>query len=481
MATRKLEQSDLAIRARESGHRIAHDQNQLSEQKASRAQQQSQFDESVNQQELSRAQAAWNQRRQERLQRDTARPQGRDGSIFGGQNVTNFNQPEQQPEDPAITLKRQQLDMQQQQIDQQGQQFQQGLELEAAKSGLMPAGGQQPGRRDQGDVAMALQQNPEDPRLQRMMREMQQGRQQMGLGVESTGGQKYVATPEGVDKAKTARMNAETAQIHAAVAAQKLEGKMQTTFAAMSGATGAQLAVEQAKWNALKKDAIKPLHASVNMQKAMSKGEGTDKQWSELQARADRVQAKGVAGDFQRIASEISARQYGPALRSFLAERATVDYIRFVTSAIGEQPEGFVFDPSTEAFKTFQANAVIAANQLRTPINAALYQVQDSEMWKRQVNMHAGRMTLEQLDPNLSQSNPEINPNARQQQPQGMPQPGDAAGGQMGRSGQMMTPDGKRQQNTGPKVGKEPMGQRREPDYSGWSNLTPGNTDRMGR
>jgi hypothetical protein len=414
-----------------------------------------QFDESVNQRELDRAQHVMERQRSERLARDDARRQ------------QNFA-PEQ-TEDPAVALKREQLDLQRQQLAQQGQQFQQSTELEAAKSGLMRAGGQ-PGTagRDMAGIDAALQQNPDDPRLQRLRQEMQQGREQMGMGIESTG-RSYVPTPEamqaGTQTRETARMNAQAARDNATIRMRENSRALQGLQAQIDGgSTDPQV---RAMFKQHLKEIRKPLDSKINAQVAMSKGKATDKQWGELQSLLDEDVQNGIAGDAHKeLQAEVSAREYGPRVKTFLAEQTMDDFVKFVNYAQGHYPEGVIPDQSTEVWQTFSRNSRIAGQLLRSNLNAQFYPIQGSETWKRMVNMHAAFLT--RTGKNADKSSLPMQDQTSE------PDVMRGAGGQV--QEEVQTPGGqtvRRQVNTKPTVGKAPISEDKGPRLSASPNWTP--------
>lgn len=395
---RRDSQGDRNIRAVESGARIQHDRQSLRERAADRDERGRQFDVSANQRDQDRWNRQWNQRRADRAARDAERAKNQADKS----RTTNFGS-EGRDLNPDPSMDKQRLDESKRQFDQsqaqsQGQ-FEDSQSLSAAKSGLQQAGG--PGgnpQRDMDRVGQALEQNPNDPRLQKMMAEMQRGRQQGGQGLEQTGRRGYVPTPEAMEKsnmdAGTARMNAQTSRANAAIRARELEHRVQQLQAEIDGGgTGSKEA--QAKIKAVLKVMQKNLDTSLQAQINFSKNEGTDKQWSEIQAEIDKGTAGGIAGDvWQARQDEVSKREYGPALKSFLAERTMTDFVTFIAHAQGRFPEGVVPDISTQAYQKFIDNGEVAKQMLRTGLNASLYPVQETEQWKRLVNLIAAGLTL---------------------------------------------------------------------------------------
>lgn len=392
----KAAQSDRELRAAESGARIQHDRQSLRERAADRDERGRQFDRSADQRDQDLWNRQWNQRRADRAQRDADRAKNQADKARTTNFGTEGRDPSMPPSDPKLDESKRQFDESQ---AQQQRQFDDSQSLSAAKSGLQRSGGGDGlGGPDPQAIAQALEQNPDDPRLRKMMEEMQRGRAQGNQGLEQTGRRGYVPTAESMDQsrmdAETARMNAQTSRANAVIRAKELQIKAQQLQAEID-AGGAGSKEAQAKLKAVNKKQQKALDMSLNTQISFSKGEGTDKQWSEIQKEIDAGTAGGIQGEvWQARQDEVSKREYGPALKSFLAERTMTDFVKFVTYAQGKFPEGVVPDVSTEAWQEFTRNGKVAAQMMRAGLNAELYPVQETEQWKRMVNQTAGFLTL---------------------------------------------------------------------------------------
>lgn len=389
-------QSDREIRAAESGARIQHQRQGLRERQADRSEGARQFDAAQSTRDQDLWNRLWNQRRADRAVRDADRAKNQAEKSRTTNFGTEGRDPGLPPTDPKLEESKRQFDQGQ---AQQQSQFEQSQSLRAAAAGLQPAGGaggtQQ---RDMERVGQALEQNPNDPRLQRMMQEMQRGRMQGGQGLEQSGRRGYVPTPEAQEKSRmdagTARMNAQTSRANALIRQRELQLKVQQLQAEIdAGGTSSKEAI--AKMKAVTKVQQKNLDTSLQTQINFSKGEGTDKQWADLQKEIDDGTKGGIGGEvWQARQDEVSKREYGPALKSFTAERTMTDFVTFIAYAKGRFPEGVVPDVSTEAWQKFTGNAKVAAQMLRTGLNASLYPVQETEAWKRQVNLIAAGLTL---------------------------------------------------------------------------------------
>lgn len=386
---RRDSQGDRNIRAVESGANIVHNRENIKERRADRGERARQFDESVNQSNLDRSQRAWESNRKARAERD----QQRSINQANKPRTTNFGGEGRLPDDPMVTgdakfdssvneARRTNASQEQLQRDQMGQQqrqFDDRQQLDAAKSGLMQSGG--------GGAS--------DPRLQQMQQEMERGRQQMGMGVEQSGSRKYVPTPEAQQAnaygAETDRMNAEASRANAMIRQKELQLKAMKLQAEVDGGGGEAASAEL---RAVNKQQQKKLDTQLNAQIAFSKGKGTDKQWQDIQADVDEAVAKGVGGRMQEIQAEVSRREYGPAVRSFISEGVMTQFVEFVTMSQGRFPEGVIPDVTTEAWQTFTRNGKIAGQMLKSGLNAELYPVTETDRWKRQVNMLAGFLTM---------------------------------------------------------------------------------------
>lgn len=401
MGQRRQQSAD-AVAAAESGARVGQARRNLAENAR-------QFDESVNQQELDRWQRQWEDRRRSRLaERELDIREKAAGLSPEKARTTNFGagrtQWQMDQEAANQVTQREQFQEGQRQFDEQ-------LDLKAAAEGLQRGGGggamsagMDPTGREQAGVAAALQQNPNDPRLQQLMAEMQRGSEQMGMGVESAGGRKWVPTPEGMQDREIKRTHAQAARMNAANRMIELQTKATALQAKLDGATGAQREEFEKDIQAVSKEIVNGdpetrrwgLANMVNALNAMDKGKATKEQWARLAEEVGGVQAVGGMAEIQR---EIATQQIGPAIRRFLNEGINKSIIEHMARVVGRMPAGFEanWDPSTAAARTFQANSESVAKSLKAGISAQLYPVTEQSQWARMVRQNAALWTLNGL------------------------------------------------------------------------------------
>lgn len=394
------QQSDRMMRAAESGNEAAqraHDARQ------NRAESARQFDESTRQRELDRWQRQWEQQRIDRRARDVDR--ARNQAIkprttnFGNEG---YNPNAEQPVDAKVQLAYDQLAEEQRQFDVSTQ-------LRAAQSGLQMGGGAPGGNsaQDIGRVEQAIEQNPEDPRLQKLLEEMQRGNQQMGMGIESGDrtGRMFVPTPEAMEKDRyeqeTSRMNAQTSRANARIRMLELQSRATALQARISGSTGEQRKEWEAALKKVSDEVVKGgpgrwgLAPMVDTLKSIDKGKGTEAQWRQIEQEIAGVD-QGRAAE---IHAEVARREPGPALRRWMNEGINTKIIEHMAMVAGNFPAGFTdnWDPSTAAATAFKANADSVSKFLKAGISAQLYPITDQSEWSRMVRFGAAIATMRGL------------------------------------------------------------------------------------
>ena len=353
--TDKLKQSQIMLDAGQSGEaarqRSHESRISSSHRRADRAQQQSQFEEGIEQQNLDRWQRQWEQRRAERERRD----QERAANQAAKPRTTNFGTEGRDPGgvvDPKLEENKRQFD---QQMAEKQRQFDTSTELSAATHGLQRGGGVAGGNP-----------GPDNPRLQALQQEMQQrSEKQMGMGVESKGRRGFVPTPEAKEAAKRSAQLDERAmqakELTAAASWQRAVTAQQKATADVKAATTSAGRKEaEAKQKAAEESLEQPIKSDAARLDRFIKGDQTESVLQTLLSMLKNLLPVGVARD---IHDEANRGEVGPAVTRFLSEKVAASAIQYIY-ATGKLPDGKLVDMSSAGMQEFSRRAIEARGLL---------------------------------------------------------------------------------------------------------------------
>lgn len=334
MATKKLQQSDLMMRAGAQGEAAvqrAHEgRTQSAGRRKSQEIQERQIDESTEQRNLDRWQRQWEEKRssdERKRQFDVGlEERQRQFDVSGEQRGQQFEQAQKQ----------------------QAQQFEEKQDLQAAGQGLQRA----PDPQTQA-------------RMNQMQAEMGRGDTQMAQGLEMGGqGGKWVATPGAKqaagERADVAKTEADTARINAVANYQRSVDSYRIAEMKHQGAsTAAGKAEAKAAMKVLDQQLMIPIkQTSGVLDRMMSIKGGTDQDWKTVNRMID-ANKKELAGDLIAMKLDSEAGNWSPRLEKFVEGKLGVQALKYMQST-GLMPSGEMVDPSSEAMQTFSRHAVTA-------------------------------------------------------------------------------------------------------------------------
>lgn len=212
----------------------------------------------------------------------------------------------------------------QRQEQMEGQQdiAQQRVDLDAAKSGMMP-----------------------NPRMEKLQADMDRGADQMGQPLEYEG-QRFIPTPMAEKQAAASQGLAEekavTERLRAQAYRQQVAGQL-----SRANASGDKQGAKE-----LKANLMQPIKSDVNRLDRMMTGKKLKPgDWEGLQKEAQNAQ------DMQ-LQADIESRQMTPRVRDFLSRKIAVKALDFIETT-GDLPDGDLVDFTSQAMQQFGRSATI--------------------------------------------------------------------------------------------------------------------------
>lgn len=346
MGTKKLRQSELMMRAAESGENAV---SRAHEGKMNRQERRRAREDASDQRDKDRAQRGTTAALNRQSRRDERREQGRQFDAKTRSSRDEFNERQEQ----------------------RASQHRDRMDVDLAKSGLerrdpqgrsQAAAAQAPTREQDPNTAGTdrdvAQGDPSDPRMQEMQAEMQRGRQQMDQPVESVGRGRFVPTREAKAATATAEdraeFTAETKRMQETRLRAKLGQDWEIAELKAQGAKTAALRKEDtAAAKVLRTERMKPVKEFSDRLDRFVEGKPTMNDFASLRAELGKDEGQ-FQGDLQMISDAIDAREMdNPRLQQWMQEGVTQMGVTFIIDGVGDLPDVDTMDLTSPGWQRF--------------------------------------------------------------------------------------------------------------------------------